>query len=91
MGKWLDVNAEVIYGSQTWTHYLEGDSVRYTYTGGGHIYAISLVWPGESLILERIIEGQPRAIATEQDLGSEQKTPLANNFYSDLNYFNIGD
>jgi hypothetical protein len=55
MGKWLDVNAEVIYGNQTWTHYLEGDSVRYTYTGGDHIYAISLVWPGESLILKRIV------------------------------------
>ncbi len=55
MGKWLDVNAEVIYGNQTWAHYLEGDSVRYTYTGGDHIYAISLVWPGESLILKRIV------------------------------------
>lgn len=54
MGEWMDLNGEVIYGSRTWAHYMDGDSVRYTHTGGDHVYAVSLVWPGEALKLRHI-------------------------------------
>ena len=52
MGDWMDLNGEAIYGSRPWLHFEDGDSVRYTYTGGDHVYAVSLGWPGESLTLE---------------------------------------
>jgi alpha-L-fucosidase len=58
IGDWMDVNAEAIYGSRLWTTYREGETIRYTYTGGAHVYAVSLVWPGTSLVL-RAVEPEP--------------------------------
>jgi alpha-L-fucosidase len=54
MGDWMDVNAEAIYGSRPWVHYKDGDAVRYTHTGGDHVYAVSLGWPGDQLTLHHV-------------------------------------
>ncbi len=54
MGDWMRVNGEAIYGSRLWDHYEDGETVRYTYTGGDHVYAVSLAWPGEELVLNRV-------------------------------------
>ncbi len=54
MGDWMDVNAEAIYGSRPWVHYEDGDAVRYTHTGGDHVYAVSLGWPGDQLTLHHV-------------------------------------
>jgi alpha-L-fucosidase len=54
MGEWMRVNGEAIYGSRLWAYYEEGDSVRYTWTGGDHVYAVSLRWPGRELTLHRV-------------------------------------
>ena len=32
----------------------DGGSLRYTYTGGDHIYAVSLGWPGERIALHHV-------------------------------------
>jgi alpha-L-fucosidase len=54
MGDWMRVNGEAIYGSRLWDHYEDGETVRYTYTGGDFVYAVSLGWPGDELALTRV-------------------------------------
>ena len=54
MGDWMEVNGEAIYGSRLWDHYEDGESVRYTHTGGDFVYAVSLGWPGQELVLNRV-------------------------------------
>jgi alpha-L-fucosidase len=53
MGDWMDVNSEAIYGSRLWDYYEEGEAVRYT-NAGGHVYAVSLGWPGSEFTLSRV-------------------------------------
>lgn len=69
MGRWMETNAEAIYGSRLWEYYEDGDTVRYTYTGGNHVYAVSLGWPGENLSLEH---ARPVADSEIYMLGFEQ-------------------
>jgi alpha-L-fucosidase len=54
IGAWMRVNGEAIYGSRLWDYYEEGDAVRYTWTGGRTVYAVSLTWPGRTFVLHRI-------------------------------------
>jgi alpha-L-fucosidase len=65
MGEWMDINGEAIYGSRLWEHYDDGESVRYT-NAGGHIYAVSLGWPGRQLNLHHV---RPQASSEIQLLG----------------------
>jgi alpha-L-fucosidase len=71
MGDWMDINGEAIYGSRLWDHYEDGETVRYT-NAAGHIYAVSLGWPGSQITLHRV---QPEADSEIHLLGYEQ--PLA--------------
>jgi alpha-L-fucosidase len=50
VGDWLGVNGAAIYGSSKWRAISEGVSVRYTSTPDA-VYAISIGWPGDELIL----------------------------------------
>jgi alpha-L-fucosidase len=54
MGNWMEVNGEAIYESRLWDHYEDGEAIRYTYTGGDHLYAVSLGWPGTQLVLSKV-------------------------------------
>ena len=71
IGEWIDVNGEAIYGSRLWDHYEDGENIRYTNTGG-HIYAVSLVWPGREFSLNHI---QPEVDSEIHLLGYEQPLP----------------
>lgn len=54
IGQWLERNGEAIYGTRPWRFASEGDTIRYT-SKGDTIYAISKVWPGKSLTLQRAL------------------------------------
>lgn len=54
MGEWMRVNSEAIYGSRQWTAYQEGENIRYIQGKDGAVYAVALVWPGETLRLKFI-------------------------------------
>jgi alpha-L-fucosidase len=75
IGDWMDVNEEAIYGSRLWVHYEDGEGVRYTHTGGDHVYAVSLGWPGEQLTLHHV---KPEVNSEIYLLGYDQ--PLAWSF-----------
>lgn len=59
LGAWLKVNGEAIYKTRAWKRWKEGDTIRYTRSkDNAYVYAISLEWPGDSLVLQSI---RPRA------------------------------
>ncbi|MCU0451678.1 MAG: alpha-L-fucosidase [Bernardetiaceae bacterium] len=53
MGKWMSVNSEAIYGTQSLKNYREGEHLRYT-RKGGHVYAHLLQWPGNTFTIKQI-------------------------------------
>lgn len=60
-GRWLTVNGEGIYGTRPRDGALwaEGDDIRFSRTKDRrHIYALSLNWPGTSLVLKSV-KAQP--------------------------------
>ena len=56
IGKWLSVNGEAIYGSRPWKM-SEEDRVYFT-TKGQTLYAISLAWPTNGLVIPALGEGK---------------------------------
>ena len=74
IGDWMEVNGEAIYGSRLWDHYEDGETIRYT-NAGGHVYAVSLEWPGRQLALRHV---RPETGSEIHLLGHEK--PLAWSF-----------
>lgn len=66
MGEWLTINKAAIKNTSMWTQWHEGETIRYTQGKDGYIYAITLVWPSEYLLLKYI---QPEAGSTIELLG----------------------
>jgi alpha-L-fucosidase len=55
VGDWLKVNGEAIYKTRPWTQCKEGDAIRFTRTKDSkYVYAISLKWPDERLVLRSL-------------------------------------
>ncbi|HMB89509.1 MAG TPA: alpha-L-fucosidase [Rhodothermales bacterium] len=55
MGAWMRVHGEALYGSRSVAAYQEGENIRYTQSKDEEvIYAISLTWPGEHLLLHQV-------------------------------------
>jgi len=72
IGEWMRVNGEAVYGSRLWDHYEDGEAVRYTFTGGAFVYAVSLGWPGEELVLTKV---EPEAGSEINLLGYSEALP----------------
>jgi alpha-L-fucosidase len=46
-GEWLKVNGEGIYATRMWSHWNEGDNIRFTQSKDHkYVYAFCLKWPG---------------------------------------------
>ena len=72
IGKWLDINGEAIFDTDYWKTYGE-DSIRFTRKGEKNIYAISLKWPGEEILLKSFAGYTKSQIQSISMLGSEEK------------------
>jgi len=57
IGAWLDVNGPAIYGTRPWTRFAE-DRIRFT-TKSDTLYAISLGWPGEEVVISSLATDEP--------------------------------
>lgn len=63
VGRWLAVNGEAIYGTRPWDRAAEGDAIRFTRSKDGrHLYAISLAWPGGSVMLPGVRPAEGSAV-----------------------------
>lgn len=76
VGDWQRISGEAIYATRPWKSYKEGDDIRYTRSKDGrYVYAISLKWPGKSLVLKslRANEGSEiRMLGTSKPLPWKQ-------------------
>jgi len=61
IGRWLEINGEAIYGTRHWDTFRE-ENIRFTWKPDKTLYAISLNWPGEKLILKSLKELQVRSV-----------------------------
>lgn len=63
VGDWLKVNGEAIYSTRPWTYWQDGRDVRYTRSKDSRfVYAISLIWPGNNLVLTKAVAKKGSAI-----------------------------
>ena len=54
IGDWTHRNAEAIYGAQTWTHWEEGENIRYAAGKNGEVYVFVRNLPSAKLTLKKI-------------------------------------
>jgi alpha-L-fucosidase len=77
MGDWLRVNGEAIYATRPRSVFREGNDIRFTRTKDHkYVYAMSLKWPGEALLLRSVrartgskiyLLGSPQPLAWTQN------------------------
>lgn len=73
LGDWLKVNGEAIYRTRSWKRWNEGKDIRFTRSKDDeYVYAISLRWPGETLVLRSV---RPRPGSAITMLGAAQSLP----------------
>jgi alpha-L-fucosidase len=75
IGKWMDVNGEAIYSTRPWKISEEG-SVHFT-TQGDTLYAISLKWPTDELVIAALGTDKISAGKIEKVELLGAKAPLA--------------
>ncbi len=55
IGDWMKINSEAIYNSRRYTHFAEGENIRYTQSKDGkNIYAFVFQKPGKQLLLTKV-------------------------------------
>jgi alpha-L-fucosidase len=70
IGKWLEVNGEAIYETRCWKTYGE-DNIRYTRKGSKTVYAISLEWPENQILLKSFRQYKKSQIKSVTMLGND--------------------
>lgn len=54
IGNWTAINHEAVYGAKTWTHWQEGESLRYALGADGDISVFFRNVPGRELLLKKV-------------------------------------
>ena len=71
IGQWLEVNGEAIFDTDYWKTYGE-DSIRYTRKGDQTVYAISMNWPEEDIVLNAFKDYDESQIQSVSMLGLDE-------------------
>ncbi len=72
IGEWMAVNNEAVYASRPWTHWREGENIRYASGANGAIYVFIRKVQGAEMTLKKI---RPEAGSTITLLGSSNPIP----------------
>ena len=71
IGQWLEVNGEAIFDTDYWKTYGK-DSIRYTRKGDQTVYAISMNWPEEDIVLNAFKDYDETQIQSVSMLGMDE-------------------
>jgi alpha-L-fucosidase len=72
IGDWMKINSEAIYKSRAWTYFEDNENVRYTTGKNGDVYVFVKGWPGEKLVLKKIMPlkgSKVKLLGTTESLG----------------------
>lgn len=72
IGEWMAVNSEAVYASKPWTHWKEGENIRYATGANGSVYVFIRKGSDAEMVLKKI---RPEAGSSIALLGSTHPVP----------------